>query len=351
MKLGDIVVRADAGAGMGTGHLTRCLSLAAGWAAAGGSVTVATATDNRHLRKLAQRAGAGLVSITASHPDPADLEATTALIARRPGAWVILDGYHFDTAYQRALRDVGARLMVIDDYASAGHYVADVLLNQNLGAEELSYSVEPYTRKLLGTKYALLASHFEPWRDWRRSTPDVARRILVTLGGGDPGNQTLKVIRALRRLDLFDMEVAVVIGAANPHRATLESDLAGLRRFRLLENVEDMPKLMAWADLAVSGGGSTCWELAFMGLPSAMVVLAENQAGIARGLERAGVAEKLGWYEDVNVSFIQKRVDALVSGRQRRAEMSLRGRELVDGRGVCRVISELRGESVSLVGA
>jgi spore coat polysaccharide biosynthesis predicted glycosyltransferase SpsG len=36
----------------------------------------------------------------------------------------------------------------------------------------------------------------------------------------------------------------------------------------------------AWADVAVSAGGSTCWELAFMGAPGLIITVAENQEGM-----------------------------------------------------------------------
>jgi spore coat polysaccharide biosynthesis predicted glycosyltransferase SpsG len=98
---------------------------------------------------------------------------------------------------------------------------------------------------------------------------------------------------------------------------------------------------MAWGDVAVSGGGSTCWELAFMGLPNLALALADNQRGIADGLGRAGVAENLGWFEEVNEETIATRLEDLLKDRARRAEMGRRGRKLVDGRGPERVVDTL----------
>ena len=45
-----------------------------------------------------------------------------------------------------------------------------------------------------------------------------------------------------------------------------------------------MPELMAWADVGVSAGGLTSWELAFMGLPGIVIVTAANQTGVAAAL-------------------------------------------------------------------
>ena len=105
-----------------------------------------------------------------------------------------------------------------------------------------------------------------------------------------------------------------------------------------------MPELMAWADVAVSGSGSTTWELAFMGLPGMIVVLADNQCSIARELESAGVAIDLGWYAGVTTADIRSALAQLLEAEETRAEMTRRGQQLVEGRGVDLVAKILRSE-------
>ena len=90
-------------------------------------------------------------------------------------------------------------------------------------------------------------------------------------------------------------EATVVIGGGNPHRASLEAAAEGAGfPLRLVVNAPDMPARMAWADMAVCAGGSTNWELAWMGLPALIVVTADNQQGIAEGLDAAGAARSSG---------------------------------------------------------
>jgi len=69
-----------------------------------------------------------------------------------------------------------------------------------------------------------------PWQDWQREIPERARNVLVTLGGADPDNQTLKVIRALLQLELDRLEVAVLVGASNPHSGELEAAIRYLKQ-------------------------------------------------------------------------------------------------------------------------
>jgi UDP-2,4-diacetamido-2,4,6-trideoxy-beta-L-altropyranose hydrolase len=213
-----------------------------------------------------------------------DAIQTLDLVQERSVDWILLDGYHFGARYQRKVSG-GPCLLVLDDYGHAEHYYADVVLNQNLYANEDFYpNREPHTRLLLGARYVLLRREFLKWQGWRREIPEVARKVLVTLGGSDPDNVTFQVIQALQRVKVDGLEVVVAVGGNNPNDEAIQSAIQGSRSpIRMEKNVTNMPELMAWAEVAVSAAGSTSWELAFMGLPSMILILAENQERAARG--------------------------------------------------------------------
>ena len=336
------MIRADANTRMGTGHLMRCLALAQAWQVQGGEAVFVTACDSEGLLQRIRGERFQVVELQKTYPDPDKWDATSRVLAAYPEAWVVLDGYHFDPAYQRRVKKTDHPLLVIDDMAHLDHYYADVVLNQNIHALQLEYSCEPYTRLLLGTDYVLLRREFWPWREWEREIPDVARKVLVTLGGGDPDNQTLKVIRALQQVNVDGLEVTVVVGASNPHFEELEFAVRhSLFDIRLVRNVSDMPELMAWADVAVTAGGSTCWEIAFLGLPNILLVLADNQKGIAEKLGKTSVVRNLGWYEGVTSKQMAETLSNLISDRKQRQQMSANGQKLVDCKGGKRVTLSL----------
>lgn len=320
----------------------RGLALAQAWKAQGGQAIFITTCESDALRRRLLDEGLEIVTLERSYPHPDDWQCTSQVLATHPGAWVVLDGYHFDAGYQLGIKEAGHPLLVIDDMAHLDHYYADIVVNQNLHAENLQYSCEPCTRLLLGTKYVLLRREFLNYRGWRREIPEVARKVLVTMGGSDPDNVTLKVIQALKLVDIDGLEATVVIGGSNRHYEELRSAIKDSRfPIRLERNITNMPELMAWADVAVSAGGSTCWELAFMGLPTVVLELAENQQGIAVGLDRAGVVLDLGWQSKVSIAQIANRLSGLLENRSLRLQMSQRGRVLVDGMGPDRVVGSL----------
>ena len=350
LKGGRLIIRADASTQIGTGHVMRCLALAQAWKDADGEAIFITACQNEGLLQRLREEGVELHVIPDSYPDPGDWDYTKGILASHPDAWVALDGYHFDEVYQQQVKEAGHRLLVIDDMAHLKHYYADIVLNQNFGADELHYSCEPYTRLLLGTRYVLLRREFLAWKDWQREIPEVARRVLVTLGGSDPENYTLEIIHALQEIDMTDLEVKVVIGASNPHANMLEAVAKQSRvPIRLIRDTQNMPELMAWADVAISGGGITCWELEFMGVPTLVIVWALNQEASARALREKGIALALTLEHIHDSAEMNRLVRELLGNKQERVAMSRMGRVSVDGQGAQRVLESLRDEDRDFV--
>ncbi|NQU24680.1 MAG: GNAT family N-acetyltransferase [Candidatus Nealsonbacteria bacterium] len=110
----------------------------------------------------------------------------------------------------------------------------------------------------------------------------------------------------------------------------------------ILTDVVDMPELMAWADLAVGAAGSTCWEMALMQLPAAVVVLAENQQQIADRLSHTGAVVSLGGADRLVAEEAARAIADLCRDRVARASQSEAGLRLLDGRGAERVTAVMR---------
>jgi len=345
----SLLIRADANTRIGTGHVMRCLALAQAWQAEGGCALFLSQCDSAPLRHRVETAGVGFIPNDNPHPDPADLQKTLALLDELGASWLVLDGYHFDPTYQQAVRAAGHRLLVVDDTAHWPQYHADILLNQNINAEQLSYVCDADTRRLLGTRYVLLRPEFLAWRDWQHEVSHVARKVLVTLGGSDPDNVTLKVIQALQQVGVPELDAKIIVGPANPHLNTLCRAIESLNgHMQLLTTVTNMPELMAWADMAISAAGSTCWELAFMGLPSVLLLLAENQCAGAKELSKRGVALNLGWHGQVEPAQIAQVVTELSASVRTRTEMASQGQNFVDGDGIDRVLMRMCDRKIRL---
>jgi UDP-2,4-diacetamido-2,4,6-trideoxy-beta-L-altropyranose hydrolase len=340
----NLLIRADASPHMGTGHIMRCLALGQWCREQGGRVSFAAAQITPALQERLQREGLTVIRLSVDPGTAADAGETAALARQLGASWLVLDGYQFGGDYQRLIKEAGLPLLALDDYGHADHYYADLVLNQNVYAHEGLYATcESYTRLLLGTDYVLLRREFWPWRDWRRETPEVARRVLVTLGGADPDGVTARALTALSGVEVAGLEAVVIAGGNDAHYEELRGDAQRLLLpVQLLRNVPHISELMAGADVAIAAGGTTCWELAFMGLPSLLLILAENQRGNAEALAARGVSRDLGLAKLASPEEIAKGLMELCLSSNLRAEMTRRGQQLVDGQGAARVLGELQ---------
>lgn len=339
-----ILVRTDASAAIGMGHAMRCLALVQALADDGaGRARFLMADPPPAFAERAARDGAEVAALPAPAGTAQDAAETLAAAHEQDAKWVVIDGYQFDGGYQRALAEGGRQVLAFDDHGHAGSYYAHLVLNQNLGADQRPYGRRARrTRLLLGPDYALLRREFRAWSAPPRPQPPVGRRVLVTLGGSDPDNVSSRVLHALADVS-GPLELAVLIGAANPHRASLERAAAACPHpVELVVDALDVPQWMTWADVAVAGAGGSSWELARVGTPQIAIVLADNQRPAGHALGERGLAVSLGWHADLTAADLSEAIAGLLGDAGRRAELARRGRGLIDGRGALRVLAAMR---------
>jgi UDP-2,4-diacetamido-2,4,6-trideoxy-beta-L-altropyranose hydrolase len=329
-----ILLRADASAQIGTGHVMRCATLACairarGWAAA---------LVGRMPEDLAAAVRDTGVEV---HPLPDGLafEAEPDLLAAR--GWldgvdvVVADHYALGDDWRRSVAGGGRVVMAIDDVA-ASPLAADVVLNQNLGASPERYRglVATDTVILAGPRFALLRPEFAELRSTATERSGRAGRILVFMSGADEHDVTSRAARVAAATD-------IVVGSAYPFLQRLLAWTAGIPTVTVHINTPDMPALMAAADLAIGAPSSASWERCALGLPAILVILAENQVENAARLQEAGAAVSLGWHNEVSDGRLAATLYRLCADQPLLRAMSRAAAEITDGRGAARTCDAL----------
>ncbi|MBN1930571.1 MAG: UDP-2,4-diacetamido-2,4,6-trideoxy-beta-L-altropyranose hydrolase [Desulfobacterales bacterium] len=357
---GTLLIRADATAQIGTGHVMRCFALAQAWKKHSGNVFFISYCENQYIQNLIKHSGIDFIKLESPFatseelndtfsvieniiPKSHDIETMTSTFPNQPSSknatWVVVDGYHFHEEYINGIHNAGFRTLVIDDMAHLPYYHADIVLNQNIHADVSTYRCDKNTTVLAGNDYVLLRSEFLSWKNWKKSISQIPKTLLVTSGGSDYHNVNLKVIKAIQSTNVSNIVVYIIAGPSNPYLALIKKELKhSVFSSKLLHHVENMPELMARADLCISAGGSTCWELAFMGVPTLVVVTAENQINVAEGLLKNGAAINLGWHEKLSSEDISAELTNLIQSEELRNRISHRARQLIDGNGIDRVL-------------
>lgn len=258
--------------------------------------------------------------------------------------FAIVDHYCRDAAFETECRRWAATILAIDDLADRRHD-CDLLVDQTLSRAEADYAglVPAHCRLLIGATYALLRPQFlarrsEAVRRRRKMRP--AERLLMSFGATDPDGVTFRLLAAL--VDHAPSIAIDVVCGTSPSEQLRRLASAHAKRVILHHAVQDMASLMLAADLAVGAGGTTSWERCALGLPTAIVVLAENQRLIAGRLSAAGAALLLGDAETFDEVEAASRIVALGEDPDRLAHMSAAAFAICDGEGTNRVATQIQ---------
>lgn len=354
--------RADASVQIGTGHVMRCLTLADALRERGVQSVFICRQHIGHMMELIERRGHEVVVLPEveelyipSDLAPAhaawlgtdwatDAEETGKALGEKILDWMVVDHYALDHHWEKSVRSHCHRLMVIDDLADRPHD-CDLLLDQNLGRSSEDYRslVSEGVCLLIGPEFALLRPEFVAQRSasLMRRAQSSLRKILVTMGGVDNENMTGQVMEVLEACKLPEyVETTVVMGHKAPGLEQVKAKAALMSRStQVLIGVTNMAELMKDSDLAIGAAGGTSWERCCLGLPTLILVLADNQRAGAAALQSAGAAVLIERLVD-----IQMMIEGFLrpeEGIERLQCLSQAAAQVTDGSGVYRVCRQL----------
>ena len=336
MATNNVLFRVDAGPEIGLGHLQRCLSLALALQRRDTTCVFLRSADPTVQDQVAA-SGFHTERLDGVEPgNSGDLKQTLAMLARYRCDAVVVDSYHVEADYLGRLRAAGLFVVAVDDLARYP-FPCQLVVNGGAYAPQMPYrALLGDTTFLLGAQYALLRPEF--WNIPTRTVRDTVRTLLVTLGGADPHNLMPGFLGLLDGLPA-DFTVTAIVGPFFENRAAVEHTARGcLRVVQLVDGPESLRDLMLEADLAVSAGGQTLYELAATGTPTVAVEVANNQAPNLKALAADGVLRVAGCLGQAGLlDRLGETVQTLLDNQDARATMSGAGQRLVDGRGAVRV--------------
>lgn len=226
----------------------------------------------------------------------------------------IIDSYLADISFYENLSKLVKIPVYIDDTKRLD-YPKGIVVNGSICAKEIDYPEKERITYLLGTKYIPLRKEF--WDIPAKKINKKVKNILVTFGGMNHSDLIHRIISYLK--NKFDFIFHVI----EPKQNRLDA--------------KEMLDLMLKADICISGGGQTTYELARVGVPTIGICFADNQRLNLEGWQERKFIEYVGWWKDENVlDNVMTKVNLLMS-RLKRKEKSKIGRQMVDGKGARRV--------------
>ncbi len=331
------VLRCDAGAKVGAGHMVRSLALAEGFRRVGVEPFLLTPRLPDAWREMIRSRGIVLREAELPDGDPG-LRELAELLGGDEGL-VVLDSYAIGAeAVAYAWAAAGFVAVIRDGEPALG---ADAVIDHSLSADPARYRETPLA--LLGPRYALVREEF---RDLSRTERgDGSPRVLVSLGGSAAGEVLPRVLEGLSRVpERINLRVVGAPWDCGPPVAG-----AGPHEVEWLEFQPTLAEELGSADLALLAAGGVRFEAAAAGCPMVLGILAENQVADAEAFTSAGLASFVGWWRRAEPEDVGETVQRALDSHELRETMVAKGRERVDGKGAERAAQKLKDAAESRV--
>lgn len=335
-----IFFRADANEQIATGHVMRCAAIAKELIVKGKEVSFLVA--DQVSRRVVESQGLPVIVLDMQWNDlNQEIVLMCELLKQYRPDWLLIDSYFVTVEYFRELHK-WTKIAYIDDFKQF-HYECDMLINYSVYASDMNYEKEySDTKLLLGCKYVPLRKAFRdlPTHVIREDVQD----ILLLTGGSDTYHVALNFVNEIVKWQVKWMNVTIhiVCGRFNSDIVALEQIVHQWENIKIYPFVECIEKLMQKADIAISAGGSTLYELCACGTPAITYCMADNQLKNVEKFVQLGLMEYGG---DVRKHFAYDRLlDKLCDLAQdqcTRIRYSDRMRGAVGGMGTMYIAEEL----------
>jgi UDP-2,4-diacetamido-2,4,6-trideoxy-beta-L-altropyranose hydrolase len=325
--------RCDASPTIGGGHVTRCMALAEALAEAGWRIGFAVRGETGTTVPALGASGFKVDVLADTDREPDALREKTSGHVDL----LVVDHYQRNKAFERACRSFARKILVLDDATGRDHD-CDVLIDAAATSVELyAQRVPAHAVVLAGPAYALMRKSFLLRRDEALARRDgrPVGEVLISFGATDPTNVTAIALTALDRF-ADAIPITVALSSRAPYIDDVRQKLRGKARLAL---DAEMAELMTRADLAIGAAGVSSYERALLGLPSILVITADNQRDLFRMLVDGGAGVDGGKLDGESVLRIGTLTEAMLCDPAIRMRMTQKASRLVDGCGASRIVN------------
>lgn len=327
-----VCIRVDMNEQIATGHMMRCLSIADALRDLGEQVTFILA-DEQAINLLKQRGYDAIVLYTQWNDMDGELQGLSQMIQNEQIEKLLIDSYLVTPQYLAKLSE-SVKTVYIDDMNLFDYPVGAIICYANYW-KKFNYPIEQVEKHYyVGTKYVPLKSVF--WNCGKKVIAEQPEKLLVLTGGSDPYHVSELILNCI---DLYKFRnIDVICGMYNTDYRRLVKHYKKYVNIRFHQAVNNIEAYMQNADIAISAGGTTLYELCACGTPTISYSFADNQWYNVRQFEEDGVIDYAGdaRVDDIvgNIMFYLEKYRADFQLRKSRSE---RMQKMVDGKGATRI--------------
>lgn len=342
-----ILYRVDEDNITGTGHLMELVTLHKALAQDGVEAHACTNGSQLARQRLAD-VGVGVFHHVPVGDEDKELAAMREVVAGGDYDAVVCDLLDRTPAYYEGVRGMARTSVVILDDGEMREIDADVCVNFSILQDQEFYrAAAAYdTDYWIGPDFFPFGEGILALRRERSEPSAEVSTLFVNQGGTDPYGLTAKTLKALERI-APDCRTVVVVGGGltEHHLREFEEVRAGLKgAYDFYSNIpmERMHALMAESDAALTAAGNTLYELACLGVPSAVISHHEKHDRVARAFASREAVLNMGIGSRLSAEDMASGIEGFLSDAKARRELGNNIRAITKTDGISRLASYLK---------
>jgi len=227
-----------------------------------------------------------------------------------------------------------ADILAVIDFQGSASSIFDLLINWEVDSN-LLYDRDKFknTYFLLGPDKVILPSDILTNISEPRFIPQIASKILIVMGGSDPFNISIKIIKVLNSIER-QLNIRVLFKISQDNQLLLNKVIQeSNHNIKIIINKHQLGKYFIWCDIAFSAGGLLASELISLGTPLLLISNYPHQVPRCEYLADMKAAIYCGDCHNFDVEYMKKQFIYLLDNPTKRKDLSLSGIQLFSNKG------------------
>lgn len=332
-----LYIRTDMNEEIATGHVMRCLSIADAARNQGEEITFILA-DKQAAELVSQRGYQIIVLHTQWNDMDAELPKLLEVLKTEKIDKLLIDSYQVTKKYLRVLTSQ-IKTLYIDDRNEFFYPVNGIICYVSYWKKFNYQDRYKKTKLFMGLQYVPLRQVF--YRCNKKEIHNKAEELLLLSGGTDPYDILRNLLKKINKYEY--KKINVICGRYYAGYQNFQKEYQAFANIHIYQAVTNIESYMQTADIAVSAGGTTLYELCACGTPAISYSFANNQLDNVCQFQKDGIIDYAGdaRYDNVEQNVVNYlniyREDMIL-----RLQRSQRMRECIDGNGALRIVNALK---------
>lgn len=286
----NILIRCDSSNIIGTGHVMRCLNMCEYHPK--NKYTFVCKNYSTNISNKITHAGHCLILLDYSiepilndykswlgDNEVEETKKMVDIISKNKFDEIFIDHYGYDATIEKELSNLDSKIVILTDIFDFKHYCDEMIIFSSDDLEKIKkINLNPNTIIKCGVENIIINKKFKQFKKIHFN--DKIQKICIMLGGTDPLNYTLEIIKKIDQIITSkNINVIIVIGKSNSNIESIKNFIGNNVNYNLLFdlNYDDLIKLYLDIDLCIGSLSVTAYERLFMNIPQICLKIVDNQ--------------------------------------------------------------------------